>query len=126
MNRLERTRKTPALLQQKIYLPMVRIAALLAIFVVTPAMAAKVDITFCAQVHDTATAQLRWALAQKHDSKLHKDDSCSVYRNQFYEAAVTRQNVTRCEQGDIRDHALELIDAEIDAFNDLIATSCSE
>jgi hypothetical protein len=105
---------------------MIRIAALLAIFLVTPAAAAKVDVTFCAQAHDTATVHLRWALALKHDSKLHEDDSCRVYRNQFYEAAVTRQNVTRCEQGDIRERALELIDAEINALNDLIATSCSE
>jgi hypothetical protein len=113
-------------LQQQIYLPMIRIAALLVIFLVTPAMAAKVDATFCTQAHDTAAVHLRWALAQQNDSELHTDDSCRVYRNQFYEAAVTRQNVTRCEQGDIRERALEVIDAEIDAFNDLIATSCSE
>jgi hypothetical protein len=34
--------------------------------------------------------------------------------------------VTRCEQDDIRQSALEVIDAEIDAFNDLIATYCTE
>jgi hypothetical protein len=113
-------------LQQQIYLSMIRIAASLVIFLVTPAMAAKVDVTFCTQAHDTAAVHLRWALAQQHDSKLNKDDSCRVYRNQFYEAAVTRQNVTRCEQGDTREHALEVIDAEINAVNDLIATSCSE
>lgn len=105
---------------------MSRIVTVLVIFLITPAMAAKVDVTFCTQAHDTAEVHLRWALAQQHDSKVHEDDSCRVYRNQFYEAAVTRQNVTRCEQGDIRKRALEVIDAEIDAFNDLIATSCSE
>ena len=113
-------------LQQKIYPPMIRIAAILIIFLVTPAMAAKVDATFCTQAHDTAVVHLRWALAQQHDSELHQDDSCRVYRNQFYEAAVTRQDVTRCEQGDIRERALRIIDAEIDAFNDLIANSCGE
>jgi hypothetical protein len=113
-------------LQQQIYLSMIRIAALLIILVVTPAVAAKVDVTFCTQAHDTAAVHVRWALAQQHDSKLHKEDSCRVYRNQFYEAAVTRQNATRCEQGDIRERALEVIDAEINAFNDLIATSCSD
>ena len=105
---------------------MIRITALLASFLITPAMAAKVDGTFCNRAHDTAEVHLRWALAQQHDSKLHEDDSCRVYRDQFYEAAVTRQSVTRCEQGDIRERALEVIDAEINAFNDLIATSCSE
>jgi hypothetical protein len=112
--------------QQQIYLSMIRIAALLLISLVTPAMAAKVDVTFCTQAHDTAVVRLRWALAQQHGSELHQDDSCRVYRNQFYEAAVTRQDVTRCEQGDIRERALEVIDAEIDAFNDLISASCSE
>ena len=111
---------------QQIYLPMTRIATLLVIFLVTPAMADRVDGTFCNQAHDTAELHLRWARVQQHDSKLHEDDSCGVYRNQFYEAAVTRQKVTRCEQGDIRERALEVIDAEINALNDLIATSCSE
>jgi hypothetical protein len=113
-------------LQQQIYLSMIRIAEFLVILLITPAMAAKVDVTFCTQAHDTAAVHLRWALAQQHDGKLHKDDSCRVYRNQFYEAAVARQNVTQCEQGNIRELALEVIDAEINAFNDLIATSCSD
>jgi hypothetical protein len=30
------------------------------------------------------------------------------------------------EQGDIRERALEVIDAEINAFNDSIAISCSD
>ena len=89
-------------------------------------MAGKVDVTFCTPAHDTAAVQLRWALAQQHDNKLYNDDNCRVYRNQFYEAAVTRQNVTRCDQGNIRERALEVIDAEINAFNDLIATSCND
>jgi hypothetical protein len=55
-----------------------------------------------------------------------KDDSCRVYRSEFYAAAVTRQNITRCEQDDIRQRALQVIDAEINAFNDLIATYCGE
>jgi hypothetical protein len=113
-------------LEQQTYLSMSRITALLMVFFVTPAVAAKVDVTFCTQAHDTAAAHLKWALAQQHDSKLHKNDSCGAYRNQFYEAAVIRQNVTRCEQADIRKRALEVIDAEINAFNDLIADSCSD
>jgi hypothetical protein len=57
---------------------------------------------------------------------LQKDDSCRGYRTEFYEAVVTRQNVTHCDEDDMRQSALEVIDAEINAFNDLIATYCSD
>jgi hypothetical protein len=35
--------------------------------------------------------------ADNTQGTLQKDDSCRVYRSEFYEAAVTRQNVTHCE-----------------------------
>ncbi len=57
---------------------------------------------------------------------LQKDDSCRVYRTEFYEAAVTHQNITHCEEGDMRQSTLKVIDAEINPFNDLIATYCSD
>jgi hypothetical protein len=93
----------------------------------TPAMAAKPDITYCTQAHDAAVAHLRWALAPRRSSSvLQTDESCRTYRSEFYEAAVTRQNITHCEQEDVRQHALDVLDAEINAFNDLIATHCGE
>ena len=97
------------------------LAAFLFVFLATPVVAAKVS--YCAQAHDSAEARLKWALERQ--GTLQKDDSCRVYRSEFYEAAVTRQNVTHCEQDDIRQSALEVIDAEINAFNDLIATYCA-
>jgi hypothetical protein len=62
----------------------------------------------------------------EQNGKLQKDDSCRVYRSEFYEAAATRQNLTQCELGDLRQHALQAIGAEINAFNDLIATYCDD
>jgi hypothetical protein len=101
------------------------LAAFLLVFLATPVMAAKVS--YCAQAHDSAAARLKWARERQRDGEtLQKYDSCHAYRSDFYEAAVTRQNITRCEQDDIRQSALEVIDAEINAFNDLIATYCSE
>jgi hypothetical protein len=106
---------------------MIRIGAFLTILLVGPAMAAKLNVSYCAQAHETASSRLKWALARQHDSNvLQGDDSCSVYRSEFYEAAVTRQSVTQCEQDDVREHALEVIDDEINALNDLIATRCGE
>ena len=63
---------------------------------------------------------------QRNAMTLQKDDSCRVYRTEFYEAAVTRQNITHCEEDDMRQSTLKVIDAEINAFNDLIATYCSD
>jgi 3-deoxy-D-arabino-heptulosonate 7-phosphate (DAHP) synthase class II len=105
---------------------MIRVGALLIVLMITPAKAGKVDITYCAQAPDVTAARLKSAFARAQNSKLQNDDSCRVYRGEFYEAAVTRQNVTQCEQDDIRQHALQAIDAEINAFNDLIATYCGE
>jgi hypothetical protein len=101
------------------------LAAFLLVFLATPVMAAKVS--YCAQAHDSAGARLKWALESQRDGKtLQKDDSCRAYRSEFYEAAVIRQNIRHCEQDDIRQRALEVIDTEINAFNDLIATYCGE
>ena len=101
------------------------LAALLLAFLATPVKAAKVS--YCAQAHDSAAARLKWALERQRNAiTLQKDDSCRGYRTEFYEAAVTHQNITHCEQDDMRQSALEVIDAEINAFNDLIATYCND
>jgi hypothetical protein len=104
---------------------MIRVGTLLMALMITPASADKVDASYCAQASNVAAARLRSALALQQNSKLQIDGSCRVYRSEFYEGAVTRQNITHCEQDDIRQSALEVIDAEINAFNDLIATYCA-
>jgi hypothetical protein len=109
---------------------MIRIAAFLLVaflfvFLAIPVLAA--NVSYCAQAHDSAETHLKRALERQGNGKaLQNDDSCRAYRSEFYEAAVTRQNVTHCEQDAIRQSALEVIDAEINAFNDLIATYCAD
>jgi hypothetical protein len=101
------------------------LSAFLLVFLANRVMAAKVG--YCVQAHDSAATGLKWALErQRNAMTLQKDDSCRVYRTEFYEAAVTRQNITHCEEDDMRQSALKVIDAEINAFNDLIATYCSD
>jgi hypothetical protein len=101
---------------------MIRVGAFPLVLMIAPATAGKVDVNYCAQAPNIAAARLRSVLERQHSSEMRKDDSCRAYRSEFYEAAVTRQNITHCEQDDIRQSALEVIDAEINAFNDLIAT----
>lgn len=41
---------------------MIRIGALLMVFLASPTMAAKVDNAYCSQAHDAAAVRLQWAL----------------------------------------------------------------
>ena len=105
---------------------MFRIIGLAMALSASPAMAATSDISYCSQVYEAAAARLRWALAhQKGQDAARVEDSCLIYRDQFFEASVTRQTVSRCEGHGVQ-QTLSLLDAaELDAFNDLIASHCS-
>jgi hypothetical protein len=62
--------------------------------------------------------------AQNHLDAADTDKICRAYGNHFYEAVVTRQTASLCEDSGNRQRNLELLDAEIDAFNRLIAKQC--
>jgi hypothetical protein len=51
--------------------------------------------------------------------------SCRAYANNFYEAVVTRQAASLCEDGVSRQRDLEMLDAAIDAINNMIAAECA-
>jgi len=51
------------------------------------------------------------------------DQICRAYFNQFYEAVQARQAVSECAGGG-QQKAVEMLDGEIEAFNNLIATYC--
>ena len=80
----------------------------------------------CGEFPDLSAARLRWAAVRK--SRLdpsHSEESCRSYGSNFFEAVTTRQAAAFCRDGVDRQQALELLDAEIEAFNGLIATQCS-
>jgi hypothetical protein len=80
----------------------------------------------CSQPPDFSAARLRWAAVR--ESRVdpgHSEESCRSYRSNFYEAVTTRQAASFCRDGTDRRRTLELLDTEIEAFNDLIATQCS-
>jgi hypothetical protein len=52
------------------------------------------------------------------------EESCRAYANRFLEAVKTRQATSIREDGIDRQRALEILDAQIDAFNNLIASQC--
>jgi hypothetical protein len=48
------------------------------------------------------------------------DEKCRIVISQFVEAVTARQAAATCENSVNRERAFRIIDAEIDAFNDLI------
>jgi hypothetical protein len=79
----------------------------------------------CNQVPDVATARVRWADArQRSFGPAHDEERCRANSSLFLEAVNTRQVASICEEGAKRQHDLDTLDAEIDAFNDLIAAQC--
>ena len=79
----------------------------------------------CNQVPDVATARVRWADArQRSFGSAHDEKSCRANSSLFLEAVNTRQVASICEEGAKRQHDLDMLDAEINAFNDLIAAQC--
>jgi hypothetical protein len=85
--------------------------------------AAAADASFCGQASELTAARARWAAVRKSSTD-DTGNSCRAYGNYFYEAVVTRQTASLCEDSANRQRNLEMLDAEIDAFNDLIAKQC--
>jgi hypothetical protein len=100
---------------------MLRSATFAIALAILPAAAA--DASSCGQASELTAAQARWAAVRK--SRIDDSDKiCRAYGNSFYEAVVTRQTASWCEDSVNRERNLEMLDAEIDAFNNLIAKQC--
>jgi len=76
---------------------------------IVPATASKVDASYCGQVSELAAARLRWAATRESRvDPAHNEKSCRA-----------------CDDRIDHQRALDVLDAEIDAFNNLIATQCN-
>jgi len=82
-----------------------------------PALAAE-----CASIKDIDASRLRWEKLRSQPAKLDdKEKICRAYAASFYESVTLRQAAARWADGE-RD--LAVLDTEINAFNDLLATKC--
>jgi hypothetical protein len=100
---------------------MLRSATFAIALVILPAAAA--DASSCGQASELTAARARWAAVRQSRTD-DSDKTCRAYGNNFYEAVVTRQTASGCDDSDNRQRNLEILDAEIDAFNNLIAKQC--
>ena len=105
---------------------MLRIIILAFALLIDPAITAGAEMSGCSQLSDLSAARLRWATVRKKPvNPAHNEESCRSYGTNFFEAVTTRQAASFCRDSIDRQRTLELLDSEIDAFNDLIATQCS-
>ena len=87
--------------------------------------AAEAEASNCGQATEFAAAGVRWAaVRQSRGDTTSNEKSCRAYSIHFYEAVTARQAVSACKDGVSRQPPLDVLDAEIDAFNNLIAAQC--
>ncbi|OKO76036.1 hypothetical protein [Bradyrhizobium sp. AS23.2] len=55
---------------------------------------------------------------------LDKDTTCRAYAASFYESVRMRQATAICAHDIDHQRALAVLDSEVDAFNNLLATRC--
>jgi hypothetical protein len=104
---------------------MLRIVMLSIVLLIDPATPAKAGSSYCGQASELTAARVRWAAARhSRVDPAHGEKNCRAYGLHFYEAVTARQAATLCRDGIDRQRALDLVDMEIDAFNNLIAAQC--
>src|SRR5262245_8539246 len=105
--------------------PTLRIAIFAIVLLITPGTASKAGTSYCGQVSDLAAARLRWAAARQSGLDPAQDEQkCRAWGIHFYDAVTARQAASVCADGSDRQRDLDLLDSEIDAFNNLIAVQC--
>jgi hypothetical protein len=76
----------------------------------------------CASIKDIDASRSRWELLRSQPAKAaNKEMTCRAYAASFYESVTLRQTAARCADGQ---RNLAVLDSEINAFNDLLATRC--
>jgi hypothetical protein len=105
---------------------MLRVIIVAVVLLLDSALIAGAATSGCGQLSDLSAARLRCAAVRtSRVDPGHSEASCRSYRSNFFEAVTTRQAASICRDGADRRRTLDLLDTEIEAFNDLIATQCS-
>ena len=100
------------------------IIMLIIALLIEPPIAAGADASNCGQA-ELAAARVRWAaVRQSRVDAANTEKSCRAYGFHFYEAVMARQAASTCKDGIGRQPILDVLDSEIDAFNNLIAAQC--
>jgi hypothetical protein len=105
---------------------MLRSAGFAFALLILAATAAPAETSSCGQGSELAAARQRWAAArQARVDPADAGKTCRAYGNNFYEAVQVRYAASLCDDSVHRQRSLNTLDAEIDAFNNLIAAQCT-
>ncbi len=103
---------------------MLPIAMLSISLLVTPAIAANAAAS-CRQEAEMAVTRAASAVARSSRSdRAQQPDGCRTYSKVFFDAVEARQAASICADDTDRQRTLAMLDAKIDAFNNLIASEC--
>ncbi|WFU45478.1 hypothetical protein QA640_46555 (plasmid) [Bradyrhizobium sp. CB82] len=76
----------------------------------------------CTSIKDIDASRSRWELLRSQTAKAaDREKICGAYAASFYESVTLRQAVANCAASG---RNLAVLDIEINAFNDLLATKC--
>jgi hypothetical protein len=101
------------------------IVMLVIALLIGPPIAAAAEASNCGQATELAAARVRWAAVRQSRGDIpNNEKNCRAYSIHFYEAVTARQAASICKDGVGRQSLLNVLDAEIDAFNTLIAAGC--
>jgi hypothetical protein len=76
----------------------------------------------CTSNKDIDASRTRWEMLRSQRAKAaDKEKTCRAYASSFYESVTLRQAAAKCLDGE---RTLAVLDSEINAFNDLLATKC--
>ena len=104
---------------------MFRMFVFVTAFMTTAVTVSQADAS-CSQVPEISAARTRWAVVRQRSANAARTaESCRLYSTTFLDAVNTRQAISLCEDPAGRQQNLELIDADIDALNNLLAAQCS-
>ena len=78
----------------------------------------------CTSIKDIDASRSHWKLLRSQPAKAaDKEKICRAYATSFYESVTLRQAAARCADGE---RNLAVLDSDINAFNDLLATKCGD
>ena len=76
----------------------------------------------CTANKDVDASRTHWTTLRSQPVKAaDKELKCRAYAASFYESVALRQAAAKCVDGE---RTLAVLDSEINAFNDLLATKC--
>ena len=103
---------------------LLRIAMVSISVLLTPAIAANAGAP-CRQEADMAASRTASAVARSSSVvPAQQPDRCRAYSKVFFDAVEARQAASICADDTDRQRTLAMLDAKIDAFNNLIASEC--